>query len=376
MLYVQDIYQSIQDIPRGSIKELRINNIIMQPTPRVPSRSRAENEITKGVIGTVPVREDGSVLFSVPANTSLQLQALDENGMALMTMRSQLYVRPGEMTGCVGCHESRLSAPPHTIGNQVLADRMQPLNPTPPRWSTAADHGFSFARAVQPVLDRYCIGCHGLQKENKGNLSLLGTPDRGFSQSYNALTQRGNLVRVAHRNSETDYSRPGDYFAHGGRLAAMLLKGHADLNLDLDSLRRIFTWLDLNAQYYGDYSYNRVEYSSPAPAGEASLRSYIRELFGESLAGQPFAALVNVSVPEESRILMSPLSATAGGWGQIKPGWSDTDDPGFRRMRDLVKQAIAPLPAADRHGTCGQRPCVCGSCWITDANLRFLQERK
>ena len=34
--------------------------------------------------------------------------------------------------------------------------------------------GFSFARHVQPVLDRYCIDCHGLD-DTAGELDLLGT---------------------------------------------------------------------------------------------------------------------------------------------------------------------------------------------------------
>ena len=45
------------------------------------------------------------------------------------------------------------------------------------------------------------------------------------------------------------------------------------------------------------------------------LREEIRRRFGPQLAEQPLAALVNVALPEESRILQAPLAAEAGGWG-------------------------------------------------------------
>ena len=109
--YIQDIYQSTQPITKGIIKSLRINRLDHQPAAIYTRRSLADQEIVKGVIGTVPVNEDGSAAFTAPANESLQLQALDENGMAVMTMRSAIYVQPGEIVSCVGCHENRSSTP-------------------------------------------------------------------------------------------------------------------------------------------------------------------------------------------------------------------------------------------------------------------------
>ena len=123
---------------------------------------------------------DGSAAFEVPADTGFQLQALDENGMAVMTMRSLMYVRPGEVIGCVGCHESQASAsPPIAYGLAGIAvSTPQPL--PGPRY----EGGFSFMRSVQPVLDRHCIRCHGLDKKPAGDLNLLG------DQAYASLTGR------------------------------------------------------------------------------------------------------------------------------------------------------------------------------------------
>ena len=69
--------------------------------------------------------------------------------------------------------------------------------------------------------------------------------------------------------------------------------------------------------------------------------------------------------PSESRILKAPLAASGGGWGQItKGGWRDTNDPGYRKMRQLVEAAIAPLKFHDIAGARGHDKCVCGTCWV------------
>ena len=74
-------------------------------------------------------------------------------------MRSWFTAMPGEVVSCVGCHESQNGSPP--ITNIALANRSPAeIKPWygPPR-------GFSFVREVQPVLDRYCVGCHRASQE-------------------------------------------------------------------------------------------------------------------------------------------------------------------------------------------------------------------
>ncbi len=372
VFYLQDVHQSSRDIPRGTIRRLRVNELIPQPSQRVPYSSRVRFEVLKRILGTVPVDESGSVAFEAPAGVPLQFQALDENGMAVMTMRTFTHLQPGEHASCVGCHESRKSSPairrsPAT--GQVL--KLEP--PAGPQYQG----GLSFAKTVQPVLDRYCIGCHGL-KETAGEIDLLGTIDateqnvaKTFQQllpsaAYASLTRDGRLVKIAQYGRETWYSQPKDYFAHGGTLAELLLKGHEGVDLDPESRRRIIDWLDLNAPFYGTYSWNKDEWRRPNPEGEKVLRAHIRQRFGNELAGQPFAALVNVALPGESRILKAPLALEAGGWGQIEHGgWESSDEPDHRKMRRLLHAAIQPLPYHDIAGTCGRdEDCRCLSCWV------------
>jgi hypothetical protein len=289
-------------------------------------------------------------------------------------------LQPGEQASCVGCHEPRTSTP---LSEPLPADA-EVLKLTPPA-GPQYPGGLSFAKTVQPVLDRYCIECHGL-KENAGKVNLLGTIDSTEqnvagtyqrllpSTAYTSLTRDARLVKIAQYGQETWYSRPKDYFAHGGALAAMLLKGHEEVELDLESRQRIIDWLDLNAPLYGTYSWNKDEWRQPDPEGEKALREHVGRRFGDELAGQPFAALVNVALPDESRILKAPLAVEAGGWGQIERGaWKTTRDPDYQQMRGLVQAAIQPLPYHDVAGTCGRDDdCRCLSCWVR----KFEEDRQ
>ena len=65
-----------------------------------------------------PVEADGSAYFQVPAGVPIYFQALDDDGLAVQSMRSATYVHPGERLACVGCHEDRSNAPPATESDQ------------------------------------------------------------------------------------------------------------------------------------------------------------------------------------------------------------------------------------------------------------------
>ena len=373
--YIQDVYQGSYPIEPGSIKRLRINQLIPQPCARTPEMISYRQELVKRILGTVPVREGGSAAFEVPARTPFQLQMLDANGMAVMTMRSLMYLQPGERISCIGCHEPRNMPPPVMRPPTAKVDRITP--PVGPRY----EGGFSFVRTVQPVLDRYCICCHGLNKVAK-DINLMGLPyvkdvgggmfdKKAYSIAYRSLIKSGRL-RMAMAWGETPASRPGDYFARAGTLGKMLLAGHPDkdgkrrVELDRESLQRIVDWMDVNCQFYGDYSCNRIEWQPRSPEGEKLLREAIVRRFGAELAAQPYAALVNVAMPSESRVLLAPLPVTAGGWGQIAKGaFSGGKDAAWQEMLKLVEGSVTPLKHHDIAGTCGRdEDCRCGGCWV------------
>jgi hypothetical protein len=352
--YVQDVYQSTAKIPTGEIKWLRVNKIFGQPVARPRRRGQDGELLAKKVLGTVPVNANGSAAFRVPAGIPLQLQALDENGMCVMNMRSFIYLHPGEKLSCTGCHESRTSPPvAKPMGKITVRDL------TPPPWKQEPGKGFSFDKVVKPVLDRYCIKCHGLDpKKPKGekNLNFCGSRSSAF-----ALLRDKTLV-FTRRRARSTYK---DSLSHAGRLGPLMLKRQKGKNkLDPASFARIITWLDLSGQYYGDYSWNRIEDRKPSKEGEAALREHIRATFGQEVSKAPYAALVNVADVDESRILKAPLAKSAGGWAQIAGGWKSVDDKGYQKMKKLAIASIEPMAQRDIETTCNLPDCKCGSCWV------------
>ncbi len=77
-------------------------------------------------LGTVPIAPDGSFSVEVPADVPLALQAVDAEGRSELNEMSWIYVRPGEVRSCTGCHEPRQAAPP-TEGGLVEAFHVRPL---------------------------------------------------------------------------------------------------------------------------------------------------------------------------------------------------------------------------------------------------------
>ena len=357
----------------GDIKALRFIELYDKPTPNIPPfNNPVGHGMPKRILGTVPVNPDGSVAVSVPANTPMHIQALDKNGMAIVTERSFHYLQPGEVRSCVGCHESAGTAPP--VSYSASSWKIQSL--TPPVGS-CYEGGFSFPRTVQPVLDRYCISCHGLNEPSTNKISLIGSPEQEFTRSYLALVPYTSTVGTGLNTQyhEQNISRPRDYYAIAGKLGKMILANHGKTNLDPESFSRLVDWLDLNAPCYGDFSWNRVEKRRPIPAGEKALREFIRVRFGASLADQPYDALVNVGQPDQSRILLAPLPAAAGGWGQItRNAWTGAADPAFLEARQIVLASIAPLAVHDLAGTCTRVPCPCRSCWVRLNELNTPQK--
>ena len=351
--YIQDVYVSTAKIPRGSIKAIRVNRIIGQPIAKPAKRAPDGQLVVKGVVGTAPVNENGSAAFRVPAGVPLQLQALDENGMCVMNMRSFIYLQAGEKLSCTGCHESRTSPPAARPMGKITINDL-----TPPPWPQG-EGGFSFDKTVKPVLDRYCIKCHGLDPKNpkgEAKLNMCGSQSTAL-----VFLKREGLVQ----NGRKDHSTFKGSLSHAGKFGPMLLKRQKGKNkLDAMSFARIVAWLDLNGQYYGDYSWNRIEDRKASREGLAALREHIKATFGAEAAGAPFAALVNVAAIEESRILKAPLAKSAGGWEQIPNGWKSVDDKGYQTMLKLVAASIEPLAQRDIETTCNRSECKCGSCWV------------
>jgi hypothetical protein len=261
---IADVYKGLGDIPRDTIKSIRVVQIFPKSTvvAGTPPIGLAGEENARAILGEVTVEADGSARFTVPARKPVLFQLLDANGEAYQTMRSVTYLQPGEKVSCVGCHESQKNVPSNA---PPAATRRAASTIVPgPR----DNEPFSFTRTVQPVLDQYCARCHR-GSEPAAKKDLTGEPLKGFSRSYwslcgdkdfggektNPETAAEALVPRFGMRNQIQVTHPGGaYGAKGSKLMKMLRAGHHDVNIAPEDLRRIAEWIDNNAIFFGAYS--------------------------------------------------------------------------------------------------------------------------
>ncbi len=250
--------------------------------------------------------------------------------MMVQTMRSGTIVRPGETTGCVGCHENRLSATPNAL-KSAISRPPSPLKPWhgPPRL-------FSYTAEVQPVLDKHCLKCHDYGTEGGKKLLLAGDLTLCFNVSYIEL-RRKNLVRVIGAGP-ADILPPYSWGSHKSKLAERFRKYRDEGKLDAESFDRIVTWIDINAPYYPSYasSYPGNLYGrSPLDPRELAALS---KLVGIDLSRREHADQVNFTRPE-----LSPCLAKL----------PDKADPRYKEALAIIqagKDALAKVPREDMPG--------------------------
>jgi formylglycine-generating enzyme required for sulfatase activity len=278
LVYMEDVYRGpgLRGVPHGEVKQLRLftYHFGYQAIAGISHRVGADGPWEpKRVLGTVPVEEDGSAMFRVPANTPISMQPLDGEGKALALMRSWTTAMPGEVVSCVGCHEKQNTTPPNQ--NTIAAKR----RPSKIESWHGPVRGFSFAREVQPVLDKYCVACHnGIQADghvspdlraDQGKFVVLksGNPQPHVvaGKSKNELFKKWNgvfepsyfelrrLVRVGGLESDIRLLNPGEFDAETSELVQMLKKGHYGVELDDEAWDRLYTWIDLNAPCHGTW---------------------------------------------------------------------------------------------------------------------------
>ncbi len=253
--FVQDVYDSWPQLPTGKtdrVKRLRILQVLLKTTPNAnsPRVGLANASPGKQVLGTVPVEADGSAYFRAPARVPLSFQALDEDGMAIQTMRSLTYLQPGEQTSCVGCHEHRATTP--ELHSTALALKRSPSHIAP---GPDGSKPLSYPILVQGVLDRHCVSCHE-GKEAAGGIVLTGEPQGAFTASYNALAPLVSFSEwkgTPQANAEP-LTSPNQFGARASPLMKLLAKGHEGVTLNATEMERLVTWMDANALFYGTFN--------------------------------------------------------------------------------------------------------------------------
>jgi len=363
--------RKMSGVAPGEIRTL----LVLEPLPKPVNYNGWMGQISykrsyflERILGTVPVEPDGSAHLEVPAGRPVLFVALDGSDRAVKRMRSFTAVMPGEVIGCVGCHERRTetnpAGTPPPLAHRRGASRLEPIAQVP--------DVLDFPRDIQPILDRHCITCHNYDEgPPPADLPLVGARGPWFSHSYHALT-RGEYVGVeTHRyiGNETPHTN--------GSRAAPLMKiiddGHNKVRLSAREQTLLRLWIDCNAPYTGTYAalgtgfvpllvsqdvlVRRCGTCHPGEKGGSGDRKppgpplRFKESYGDLFSYLNFAAgrqtweqqrralpfqgdhgaggerFYNLTEPAKSPILLAPLAGDAGGWGVCRKGARAADGP-------------------------------------------------
>ena len=402
--------RNMPDVNPGDIRAL----LVLEPLPKPVNYNGWMGQISykrsyfmERILGTVPVEPDGSAHLEVPAGRPVLFVALDGRGRAVKRMRSFTAVMPGEVLGCVGCHEPRTetnpAGTPPPLAHRRPASRIEPIADVP--------DVLDFPRDIQPILDRHCIRCHNYDAgPPPAGLPLVGARGPWFSHSYHALTMGGYVGVETHRyiGNETPFTN--------GSCTAPLMKqidaGHNKVRLSARETLLIRLWIDCNAPYTGTYAalgtgfvpllvsqdvlvercgachagaktgagdrtqpepplrfkepygnlFSKMNFATSKPAWEQQRRALPFQ--GDHGAGGE--RFYNLTEPEKSPILLAPLAKDAGGWGVCRKGrrpaggpsarkasgaeavFANTSDPDYRQILSDIRATKAVLDEVTR----------------------------
>ncbi|WP_419195172.1 SUMF1/EgtB/PvdO family nonheme iron enzyme [Novipirellula herctigrandis] len=366
-VFLADVYagHGLQDIPRHTVKQLRIGAYYFSTdgTGGLLGSIGADGPWDiKRVLGNVPVEDDGSASFTIPANTPIFMQPLDDEGKAVQLMRSWMVGMPGEVVSCVGCHENQ-----NTVGS--LGQTKASLRPpTPIEMNSKAVRGFSFPHQVQPVLDRYCVGCHngspaaelpkidGItyptdilcdQDNGEGLVDLRGDQTitdwkskhggncGGGARGGNFPVSYVALERYVRRNGiegPLQMLSPAEFHADTTELVQMLReRRHYNVQLDANSWQQLITWIDLNAPCHGTWS----------AVGEQPAQR-VKQLNGRRIELAQRYASISTDYEEQdplpNKLSFQPPSAMPSKQGERIRNPSATDWP-FSADKAVTKQS-------------------------------------
>lgn len=257
--YVENVYEGthMQGVKKGEVKWLRV---IESPEKRswtwggwqgqgeqAPALNWHSFE-NKQILGEVPVEEDGSASFMVPAGKFVFFQLLDKDKKMIQSMRSGVSLMPGEINGCVGCHEDRLSIP-MPVPKRPIALTKKPVELT--KWMGKEPFKFSFMEHVQPILDRRCVKCHDFDEKNRQKIVLAGDMNPFFNAAY--INLYVNKVVSLIGGGPADIQQAYSWGSHVSRLSQIIERGHYGVKLTQKEKEYLYAWMDLNGVYYPIY---------------------------------------------------------------------------------------------------------------------------
>ena len=387
-IILQDVYNGLEpQVQRGEVKQICVVQE-MKKSIRIPVEYRAfdfqfpviscgATYASKTVWGYVPVEEDGSACFEVPAGVPLYFMAIDAQGRAVQRMRSFTHFMPGEVQGCIGCHEPRNHASPP---RRPQAARAQARKLQTPEWGGPV--GFDYSAIVQPVLDKYCARCHSGPTPPK-KVDLTGDKTDYFNVSYESLARgrKGNdFVNwdspyvswiPSYNGMEANILQvaPKTWGSPRSTLADMILAGHPDekgqprYRMDEAGRRRVFAWIDLNVPYYGtsESAYPYTQGCRRILPGDLDkvLADVARRRCAECHKGGkvPRQFWTRITNPQFNNFLTAPLAKSAGGSEACgKAVFANTNDPDYQAILKTFQPVTTMLKQRPRDDMPGARP--------------------
>lgn len=312
--YVENVYEGthMQGVKKGEVKWLRV---IESPEKRswtwggwqgqgeqAPALNWHSFE-NKQILGEVPVEEDGSASFMVPAGKFVFFQLLDKDKKMIQSMRSGVSLMPGEINGCVGCHEDRLSIP-MPIPKRPIALTKKPVELT--KWMGKEPFKFSFMEHVQPILDRRCVKCHDFDEKDRKKIVLAGDMNPFFNAAYINLYVNKAVSLVG--GGPADIQQAYSWGSHVSRLTQIIERGHYGVKLTQKEKEYLYAWMDLNGVYYPVYESafdNTLAGRCPLTYEEVDLLSELTGVNVRALNGhgRKMQAQIAFDRPEKSPIL-------------------------------------------------------------------------
>ncbi len=197
-------------LPAGTVKRLRVLEGVPLTAeerdmylPAAPASTIRPSGATRNglppiaqrrFLGETDISPDGSFHISIPANTPIELQTLDENGLALRSC-GWIWSKNAEPRGCIGCHEDGESTPENYFVDALKRPAVA-LTLPPERRRTV-----DFRRDVMPVLEKKCVGCHaqdGAPPRLDGGMNPEGAAGV-FNRAYVSLLAPRDARRLAIR---------------------------------------------------------------------------------------------------------------------------------------------------------------------------------
>ena len=378
--------RKMQDVEPGTITELLVYETLPKPVHYSGGTEMTSMRGTftiERLLGRVPVSEDGSAYFRVPANRPIFFLAMDAQGRCVKRMHSFTSVMPGENLSCVGCHEERVETAASDEKNRLMEIMKNPPSKIEP--IEGVPEVFSFTRDIQPILDKHCLECHNPDRE-EGGFNVSGHWSPMYTISYAHLNWRKLLGD--NRNRAKSNFGPYEIGSGSSRLLKLIDEKHGGVELSKTERDVVRCWLDAGANYAGTYAAsaagaigyymlnrpvrNEKDWPETAAMQEAISRRCdgchtppnpkegfgVYDLFRDyysyrnpddatdmfiphdlSQAHGRFSRLeiFDLSYPELSKAVRGPLSKAAGGLGVCeaksgKPVFTDKDDPDYQTI--------------------------------------------